>query len=250
MKITIKNMINVMIAIVPLFMVNLVVAMSNEDDLLIPQSTRKMPKMEYDIRGIALFTGSDPFSYVIRGLTNSKYSHVGAILSKHGADQNDQKNWYCFESTGDAIEILERGQLPSVRISSWLDVVKNYNGGIYTRMFNFKAQPDYKKVTKFVEDYDGRPYEIQGIELIQSYYRDNKKAELSTVFCSELAAQLFFDVDLLKTESLSDSQKISNNYIPKDFSTERKNPLPFIEGVALTKEKAIKNKTPSCCIIV
>nr|MBP9694411.1 hypothetical protein [Alphaproteobacteria bacterium] len=37
--------------------------------------------IKYNIIGVALFSGTDPFSKVIKGMTHSKTSHVGVILA-------------------------------------------------------------------------------------------------------------------------------------------------------------------------
>ncbi len=69
---------------------------------------------QYQLRGIALFSGTDPVSEIIKGVTHSTISHVGIILS----DVNNKDQWYCFESTGSAHEVL-RGSYPHVRITPW-----------------------------------------------------------------------------------------------------------------------------------
>jgi hypothetical protein len=49
--------------------------------------------INYNLIGITLFGGTDPFSKAIKKVTDSPYSHVGIIL----CDNDDIKNWYCFD---------------------------------------------------------------------------------------------------------------------------------------------------------
>ncbi len=73
-----------------------------------PRSRKENREDEkYNLIGVALFSGKDPFSYAIKKLTHSKISHLGVILS----DAQNENRWYCFESTGTAGEVL-RGQYP------------------------------------------------------------------------------------------------------------------------------------------
>ncbi|MBW8309527.1 MAG: hypothetical protein K0M45_07845 [Candidatus Paracaedibacteraceae bacterium] len=111
------------------------------------QQPTQFNSLQYHLRGIALFSGTDLVSGVIKGVTHSHISHVGIILS----DVNDKDQWYCFESTGSASEVL-KGSYPHVRITPWDIVAQEYSGDISCRLFNFNDvnQPDPRDVTNFV----------------------------------------------------------------------------------------------------
>lgn len=184
--------------------------------------------------GVALFSGKDPFSYGIKGLTNSKTSHVGVVL----ADAQDENLWYCFESTGSAGEVLS-GHLPDVRITPWDFIVKEYDGDINYRLFMFKGKdrPDSKRVGDFVEEYNHKPYTRNPFRLFKAWLRKNsesKSKSLKTVFCSELTAKMLIDLDVL-------NKGIPGNYLPKDFSS--KSRITLKSGITLTPEFTVKKQT-------
>jgi hypothetical protein len=89
-------------------------------------------------------------------------------------------------------------------------------------------------LNNFRHEVSGRPYEKDKIELLKAAYDgifgDNKE-DLSSLFCSELVAEVYQKMGLL-TEKLP-----SNEYIPKDFSTEKSLSLEL--GYSLQKEIAI-----------
>jgi len=181
--------------------------------------------------GVALFSGKDPVSYGIKGLTNSKTSHVGIIL----ADAQDENLWYCFEATGSAGEVL-RGHLPAVQITPWDFVVKEYHGNVSYRLaiFEDKDRPNSKKIGDFVKEYNHKPFTRNPFRLFKAWLRKNsapKSSSLKTVFCSELTAKMLMDLDVL-------NKGIPGNYIPKDFSS--KSSIVLRSGITLTPEFKVK----------
>jgi len=182
---------------------------------------------EYNLVGIALFSGKDVVSRTIKMITHSKYSHVGVIL----ADAKDENKWYSFESTGSASEVLH-GQYPHVRISEWNKITQNYDGKISYRLFTFedKERPSPKAVAQFVKEYNNKSYTKNPLKLINALLRRNKTSStkcLNTTFCSQLTAKMFMDMDLLK-------KGVPSNYLPKDFSS--KSDLILSSGITLTSE--------------
>lgn len=182
--------------------------------------------IKYNIIGVALFSGTDPFSKVIKGMTQSKTSHVGVIL----ANSENENEWYCFESTGSAGEVLN-GEAPHVRITPWNQVVETYDGKVSYRLtvFEDKERTDSDCVTGFVQEYDQKPYTKNPIRLLKALLRANKEPKVSsleTVFCSELAAKMFMDLEILE------KGMAAGNYIPKDFSTQ--GVVTLKSGISLT----------------
>ncbi|AIK95886.1 hypothetical protein [Candidatus Odyssella acanthamoebae] len=187
--------------------------------------------------GIALFSGTDLFSYGIKIVTESKWSHVGMVL----IDEAEQK--YSYESTGSAEEILYQGVLPQVQIRLWEDVVKGYEGKISTRQFKFTdaMRNDLSMTQPYVYNRIGLSYEKKLDELLKAVVRANKKAGVNSVFCSEEVAHFLIHLNYLTQERLED------NYLPKDFS--QKEFIPLV-GCSLNKEVSIKTSDKSnCCII-
>jgi len=192
---------------------------------LLSQETGEEKK--YNLVGVALFSGTDPFSYGIKVVTGSKVSHVGVIL----ADADDENTWYCFESTGSASEVLQ-GKYPHVRTTLWDKVVTEYDGKISYRLLVFEDQDrtEAKRVTKFVEDYDHKSYTKNPFRLLMALFRANTESRskiLKTAFCSELTAKMLMDMGIL-------DRGIAGNYIPKDFTSSKN--VPLTRGITLTPE--------------
>lgn len=185
--------------------------------------------------GIALLSGTDPFSLGIRTLTASKWSHVGLIL----ADEKDEQ--YCFESTGSATEILFERMLPQVQIHKWIDVVNSYSGSVAMRRFTFEEDraPNHLAVTKFVTRFLGVSYEKNLSELLNAVKRQNKSDDLTSIFCSELSAECLIELNYLP------KNRPANNYLPRDFAETEF--LPLINAT-LGQEILIKNPK-SCCAV-
>lgn len=184
------------------------------------------------LKGIALFSSDDPFSIMIKKVTASKFSHVGLVFAKSRESQPDE--WVCFESTGSAKEVL-KGVLPHVRLTSWNEVVKDYNGRIVFRGLETDRSEDEEKeiIAQFIKEHDRKKYEKKPIVLLKSILKWNKKPDESTLFCSELAAKCLMDLGYLE-------ESCPNNFVPADFSQLRG--MTLHEG-SLGKEEEIKKKT-------
>lgn len=186
---------------------------------------------QYNLVGVALFGGQEIVSSSIKVLTGSKYSHVGVIL----ADAKDENQWYCFESTGSASEVLH-GHYPHVRLTDWQEVAKEYSGKVSYRLliYDNEERVDSEKVTLFVKRNDGKSFTRNPAKLVKALLRDNKESKsevLKTAFCSELTAKMFMDLGLLE-------QGAAGNYIPKDFSSNGK--IKLASGVTLSPEFKVK----------
>ncbi len=186
--------------------------------------------------GIALFSGTDLFSYGIKLVTANEWSHVGMIL----IDEAGQK--YSYESTGSAEEILYQHVLPEVRISLWENVVKEYSGKISMREFQFRdaKRNDPTVIQPYVYNRVGLPYEKKLDELVKAVFRANTKTGVNSVFCSEEVAHFLIFLNYLTKDRLAD------NYLPKDFS--QKEFIPLID-CSLKKEVRVKTLDNKCCVL-
>jgi hypothetical protein len=169
-------------------------------------------RIRYNLVGVALFSGTDLVSKTIKKVTHSKISHVGVIL----ADARDENKWYCFESTGTPDEVLH-GYYPHVRVTPWEDTVEEYDGKVSYRLavFEDRDRTDSRAVTQFVEEYDGKSYTKNPLKLFRALFRKNKESTsepLNTVFCSELAAKMLMNLEIIDRD-------IASNKLPKDFSS-------------------------------
>lgn len=186
--------------------------------------------------GVALFSGTDPFSYAIKLITSSKVSHVGLILT----DENNVK--YSYESTGSASDILEKHVLPQVQVHLWNDVIENYSGKVYQRQFTFTEpeRNDPGVISPYVAGHIGMPYEKSIRDLISAVSRGNTEGTPNSVFCSEETARFLINLKYL------DSERLPDNYLPKDFTSSEYVPLI---GCSLGKQTQVK-AGKSCCVII
>lgn len=199
------------------------------------------PMQYYTVVGIGLFSGAliDPVSCLIKTCTNSRYSHTGIVLAEEGHAE-DSESWYCFEATGTAEEVLH-GIMPHVRLTKWADVLR-YSGSVAVRKFRFTEEmlrPSSTDVTTFVLQNNGKLYERDINELLNSVKKRNTEEDTNTVFCSELAAEMCKKLGLWSTT------EISSNFTPADFSGEEgRTPLPWKAGVALGPTSFYKESPP------
>lgn len=186
--------------------------------------TGAMPK-SYNIIGVGLFAGNDWVSKLIRGVTWSNVSHVGMIL----ADADNENDWYCFESTGSASEVLS-GQYPHARITPWHDVVKDYDGKIGYRLLVFKDQDRTapKPVSDFVEEHNGKSFTKNLFKLVWALRGWNEEHESQdTFFCSELTAKMLMDLKIIQ-------DGIAGNFLPSAFVSKQSTKLSLSSGISLT----------------
>lgn len=194
---------------------------------------------QLNLWGVGLFSSPDLVGTTIRRLTKSSWSHVGLILQ----DEIDS-TLFSFEATGSATQILD-AVLPQVQINKWEDIVKNYNGTIAYRQFKFSEQtPKHEDVLKYVNVNLGKPYEKNLSSLIKAVYGENEQSDVSSVFCSEMAA------DCLITLGYLDKQfQLADNYVPHHFCD--KVILPWTNGASLGTQVIAKGKiSRSCCTIM
>lgn len=87
-----------------------------------------------------------------------------------------------------------------------------------------KREEMYHKLLTFRKEVQGRPYEKDIVELILSAidvqekylsFLRNTKEDLSSLFCSELVAEAY------KRMGLLDTNKLSNEFTPDDFSSDQ-----------------------------
>lgn len=84
-----------------------------------------------------------------------------------------------------------------------------------------KRNEMYKQLLSFRKKVQGRPYETSDLELIRSgldedhlSFLKNDTEDLSSLFCSELVAEAYKFMGLLKPDD-----KLSNNFTPDDFTS-------------------------------
>lgn len=158
---------------------------------------------------IVLFSSSGFISSLIKLATNSKWSHVGMVLTV-----NDINSVFILEST--SLNDYKSG----VQISLLSERVERHDGQVAIRhLENFTLTPErYKALGKLRDDIKGREYEKDKLELIKSAYDgiggDNQE-DLTSIFCSELVAECYQAMGILG------DKMPSNEYTPADFSEKK-----------------------------
>jgi hypothetical protein len=187
---------------------------------------------------IVLFGGKGGISEWIKWFSRSKWSHVGMAV------RSDEWNMLLiWESTTlNSVKDVELNRsIRGVQLVPFSERVKNYKGDIGVRHLS-KPVTDLMqiKLRDFRHKVAGRPYERNYIELIKAAYDGpfgGNVENLSSLFCSELVAEAYQQIGLLDDGRGS---LPSNEYTPKDFSTEAKEPLDLLNDYSLSNEILIK----------
>lgn len=188
---------------------------------------------------ILLFSGKSGISEGIKFFTVSKWSHVGMVYRFD--DPRDAKgSIFCWESTTlSNLEDADTGKLTKgvqrVELSERLERCFSSGYEISVRPLSKALTDDMiKALNYFRHEVSGRPYELDKIQLLKSAYDKifgENKEDLSSLFCSELVAEAYQRMGLLTEKTPS------NEYTPKDFSSEKGLQLEL--GYALLNETAI-----------
>jgi hypothetical protein len=185
---------------------------------------------------VVLFSGKGGISHGIKLVTNSKWSHVGMVLRLP-----DSKAVFLWESTtlSDLRDAIDKKTKKGVQLVLLSDRLRTYDGEVKVRhLRNYQVgKREYMKLMELREQVRNRPYEKDKLELIKAAYDGplgHNEEDLSSLFCSELVAEAYQRMGLLKEPPKG---LPSNEYTPKDFS-ERKG-LVLEKGASLGKEKPI-----------
>jgi len=188
---------------------------------------------------ILLFSGKGGVSDGIKFFTVSKWSHVGIVY--RFSDPNDpQGSVFCWESTTlSNLADADTGKLTKgvqrVELSERLERCFATGYEISVRTLSKPLNNSMlQALNNFRHEVSGRPYEKDKIELLKAAYDGifgENKEDLSSLFCSELVAEAYQRMGLL-TEKLP-----SNEYTPKDFSSEKSLSLEL--GYSFSNETAI-----------
>jgi hypothetical protein len=190
---------------------------------------------------ILLFSGKGGISDGIKFFTLSKYSHVGMVYKFEDPQGLDPKgSLFCWESTTlSDLKDADTGKLTKgvqrVELSERLERCFSKGYEISVRQLSKSlTNAMVLALNNFRHEVSGRPYEKDKIELLKAAYDGifgENKEDISSLFCSELVAEAYQRMGLL-TEELP-----SNEYIPKDFSSEKSLSLEL--GYSLQNEIAI-----------
>ena len=187
---------------------------------------------------IVLFSGKGGISDWIKLFTGGLWSHIGMVLQLPQWDMV-----LIWESTTlNNIADFETGTArKGVQLVPLSERIQSYDGGVAIRRLSKKLTPGMEKsLMSWRKKASRLKYEKNVCELTKPAYDGpfgKNKENLSSVFCSELVAETYQRVGLL---SEPPNGWPSNEYTPKDFSTQARTPLTLGKSYSLSKEIIIK----------
>lgn len=166
---------------------------------------------------LVLFAGTRLQSKVIQSITQSQWSHIGMVLQLP-----DIPYPLLAESTANTnvADLYCQKIRPGVQVVPLRDRLERYPGRAAIRHLqgNRLSQQAHSKLIHRTAQLHGIEYEQDQQQLLLSAYDGpfgENEADLSSVFCSELIAELYQHIGLLCSETPS------NEYTPADFSEAR-----------------------------
>jgi len=154
---------------------------------------------------IILFSGNSMVSGAIKLFSRSEWSHVAMVVKDPISDIV-----YCWESTS----LVD--DKDGVQISVLSKRIKEYDGYVaFRHLKGRRTKATLSALGAFRKAMKGRKYETSKVELFKSAWDGwggENKEDLSTVFCSELIAEAYQEMNIL-TEN-----KPSNEFTPDDFA--------------------------------
>ncbi len=187
---------------------------------------------------IVLFSGKGGVSDWIKLFSGSAWSHLGMILCLPHMDMV-----LLWESTtlSDLPDIESGKGRKGVQLVPFSERVSMYKGDVAVRLLSKPiTQQMETSLGKFRKRASRLKYEKNKIELIKAAWDGplgGNKENLSSVFCSELVAESYQRMGLLAEPPKGWP---SNEYTPRDFSTEARYPVHLHKGFTLSEEIKIK----------
>lgn len=134
-----------------------------------------------------------------------------------------------------------RGGVQLVDLNTWLEA---YPADMALRRLTVTRTPQMlERAREFGQAVHGRPYEVSKLELVRAlinrWWGRNRRENLGSLFCSELVAATYQRMGLLA------DRPPANTYKPKDFSSERQKPLPWLVEACLEPEIELFEPDPA-----
>lgn len=157
---------------------------------------------------------------------------------------------FIFESDTETWDKREGGGVQLVCLKAYLADCFEYYGTSFLFVWR-KLQINHKQITNMWMDYPdlaewmlkqkGKSYKTSKRELAGSALGMNLRQDVRRVFCSELIALAYFELDLLKKKE--NGGKKANNYLPRDFSSNQRidgKDIYLLNDAHLIREKRLK----------
>jgi hypothetical protein len=188
-----------------------------------------------DVGDVLLFSGGGRFSNKIKRFLRSHWSHVALV-----AREKPGGPLYLWEATQDSDlpDVVSRTARPGVGLFDLETWILHYASETAIRPLHVERTAKMRAdLLAFFREVHGRPYERRRLELLRASgkgpWGPNPQPNLSSLFCSELVAEAYQRMGLLPR------RPPSNCYTPRDFSSERPQPLPLRLGATLGEEVVV-----------
>lgn len=197
-------------------------------------------RAELDTGDLVLFGGSSAVCRRIKRMTGCKWSHL-AMVARHPATGQ----LLLWEATGGTtLPDIVTGEIqPGVNLYDLEAWLRHYSEDTAVRRLLVpRSGPMLAALLALYEEVRGRPYEQNRLQMMRAGYDGllgrNRKADLSSLFCSELIAEAYQRMGLLP------GSPPSNEYTPRDFSLQRDPPLYLLQGAKLGPETLVCGPPP------
>jgi len=173
---------------------------------------------DLDTFDLLLWSGTGRLSKFIQMGTGSTWSHVGMVI----------------RMPGDLLMLWESTLGEDHSGVQLTPLSKSVYGKVAVRRMNVERTADHlERLMEVRKLLDGRPFEKNWLEFFRAGYDGifgENTRDISTLFCAELVAETLQQVGLL------DDSIPSNEFTPKDFSSEAAASLPLLMGASLESE--------------
>ena len=167
---------------------------------------------------LLLFSGKGNIPRVIKAVTLNRWSHVGIVISTPESSEP-----LLYESTHcNKLKCRYTGVHHSgVQLFSFNDRYEMYPGKVAVRQLQGLElnETDYSAIKNTMELLKGKHFEVSKRQLLKAAYdgpMGQNERDLSTVFCSELVAEV-----LMALAMLDANDGPSNEYVPADFASKK-----------------------------
>jgi hypothetical protein len=212
-------------------------APKSDPGVLLPAYAELEPMLESG--DVLLFGGDSRFCRTIKRLTGSHWSHT-ALVARAGPD-SPPLLWEATLSS-EIPDVVTQEIAGGVRLYQLEHWIRHYAGETAIRRLHVERTDAMRTaLLDFYKEAAGRPYEKNRLELLRAAYDGpllrNREPTTDSFYCAELVAEAYQRMGLLPTKPPS------NDYVPKDFATERKHPLPLLLGATLDAEVLVCGPT-------
>eukprot|EP01103_Thecamoeba_quadrilineata_P016949 TRINITY_DN583_c0_g1_i1.p1 TRINITY_DN583_c0_g1~~TRINITY_DN583_c0_g1_i1.p1 ORF type:complete len:592 (+),score=121.00 TRINITY_DN583_c0_g1_i1:55-1830(+) len=213
---------------------------------------------DFNTGDILLCRGTEHLSHIIRKGTMSTWSHICLLIKDPGEDikalygvsPTIKHKVFVFECDTETVNQKIGGGTQMIPLYQWLsDRVKEYGPEVlvvWRKLLISTPLPTEQNRSEwnsFLRNCSDKIYEPNKHVLLKSAFKWNSSEDDNSFFCSKLVAAAYQTLGLLPRQA-----KLTSNYVPRDFSSQRfdGNDIELLSEARLEKEVRLKMlvKTP------